>query len=97
MNAVKALKDDHEEVKGLFREFDSAGEKALKTKLKLAREIITELEVHTDLEEEIFYPAAKARGDKEIKGTVDEGLDLSCHGELSGMMESHRAARKVRA
>ncbi len=75
MNAVKMLKDDHKKVKGLFREFEGAGEKAFKTKLKLAHKIFTELEVHTELEEEIFYPVAKGKGDKELKETIDEGLE----------------------
>ncbi len=89
MNAVKLLKDDHKKVKGLFREFEGAGERAFKTKLKLAREIFTELEVHTEIEEEIFYPAAKRKGDKEIKETIDEGLQE--HHVVKVLIEELRA------
>ena len=75
MNAVKMLKDDHEKVKGLFRQYEGAGERAHQKKQQLAQEIFTELELHSKLEEEIFYPAAKAKGSKDLKEVVDEGLE----------------------
>lgn len=74
MNAIQMLKDDHRRVKALFREFEGAGERAYQKKQRLAEETMRELEVHTKLEEEIFYPAAKAKGG-ELKDTVDEGLE----------------------
>jgi hypothetical protein len=74
LNAIQMLKDDHRRVKALFREFEAACERAHQKKQRIAEEAMRECEVHTKLEEEIFYPAAKAKG-SEIKDTVDEGLE----------------------
>jgi hemerythrin-like domain-containing protein len=74
MNAVRLLKDDHKKVKGLFREYEGAGERAYKTKLGIAEQVFTELEVHTKIEEEIFYPAVRAKGG-ELKDVVSESLE----------------------
>lgn len=66
-NATDLLKRDHDTVRGLFKEFRNAGERAYKEKARLFTEIDRELSVHTRIEEEIFYPAVTAsRG----KGTT---------------------------
>lgn len=75
MNAVKMLKDDHKKVKGLFREYEGAGERAHQTKGKIAEQVFMELEVHSKLEEEIFYPAVQAKGTKDLKEVVNEGIE----------------------
>ncbi len=72
MNAVKMLKQDHEEVKDLFKQFESAGDRAYQKKQELAEKVFHELEVHTKLEEEIFYPAVQARGGKQGEELVGE-------------------------
>jgi uncharacterized protein YdcH (DUF465 family) len=57
-DAIALLKADHAKVKKMFKEFDKledAGEQQ-----ELAKAICSELTVHTSLEEEIFYPAARA-------------------------------------
>src|SRR3712207_7709544 len=65
MDAVKLLKDDHEKVKGLFRQFEKARGEAKKK--QLADEIMMELEVHSKIEEEIFYPAVREKvGEDEL-------------------------------
>ena len=51
---IQMLKDDHEKVKRLFRDFEAADGPG---KQQVARQAIMELEVHAMLEEEIFYPA----------------------------------------
>ena len=40
------LKDDHEKVKGLFREYQAAGDNATGTKRKIAATVFDEFEVH---------------------------------------------------
>jgi hypothetical protein len=75
VNAVKLLKDDHKKVKGLFREFESAGDRAYKTKQQIAEKVFLELEVHSKVEEEIFYPAVRERADKEGQEIVQESLE----------------------
>ena len=73
MDAIRMLKDDHEKVKALFREYEAAGDRAHKKKQGIAEKVFMELEVHATIEEEIFYPAAKKKADKEGKELVVEG------------------------
>lgn len=56
MDAIKLLKQDHREVEKLFKEFETA--RAPRT-AQLAEEICRKLTVHTMIEEEICYPAAR--------------------------------------
>jgi iron-sulfur cluster repair protein YtfE (RIC family) len=55
-NPVELLKADHAKVKQLFSQFESA--KGAK-KQEVFNQIFKELQVHTKVEEEIFYPAVK--------------------------------------
>lgn len=65
MDAVSLLKADHRKVEELFEKFEKA--KGSERKATLARQICTELVVHTVIEEEIFYPAcAEAIDDEEL-------------------------------
>src|SRR5215211_1970579 len=73
MDAVKLLKDDHKKVKDLFRQFEKA--RSADRKKKIAEEAMNELTVHAEIEEEIFYPAAKAKADKEGKALVAEAVE----------------------
>jgi hypothetical protein len=52
---VALLKADHREVSGWFEEFESARKESRKQ--ELASKICHALRVHTEIEEEIFYPA----------------------------------------
>ncbi len=54
MDAFELLKADHKKVSGLFDELEAATGKA---KLSVFAQIKTELELHTHIEETIFYPA----------------------------------------
>jgi hemerythrin superfamily protein len=55
-DAIKLLKDDHREVKAWLKEYDKTEDDAAKQ--ELANKICLALTVHTQIEEEIFYPAA---------------------------------------
>jgi len=57
-DAIAMLKADHKLVSGLFEEFEKTRSDARKT--SIVAKICTELTVHTQIEEEIFYPAVKA-------------------------------------
>ena len=57
-DATALLKADHQRVADLFEEFESA--KSGKSKMSIVAQICTELTVHAQIEEEIFYPAVKA-------------------------------------
>ena len=73
IDALKLLKQDHEEVEQLFEEFDHAGDRAHKTKEKIVRSLIEDLAKHAAIEEQIFYPAVRElTGDD---GAVLEALE----------------------
>ena len=75
MDALSLLTADHNRVRGLFARFQAAEEeKDTATMLELAAKIVVELEVHTTIEEEIFYPEVKTASE-EIKDIVDEGVE----------------------
>lgn len=59
--AVRLLKQDHREVEGWFDEYEQLDDN--QEKLELFTKIATALKVHTQIEEEIFYP--EERGDVE--------------------------------
>jgi hypothetical protein len=59
VDAIRLLKQDHDEVRSLFKRFDAAGDRAHKTKEKIVRTLIEELAKHAAIEEQIFYPAAR--------------------------------------
>lgn len=62
-DAITLLKEDHREVKKLFKDFEDA--KGDGRKQKLAHQICLELSVHAELEESIFYPACEGIVDEE--------------------------------
>lgn len=57
VDAIKLLKDDHKEVKGWFKNYESLEDDA--EKQALADKICLALTVHTQIEEEIYYPATR--------------------------------------
>jgi hypothetical protein len=56
-DAIKLLKDDHKEVKTFFKQYESLEDDG--EKRALADRICAALKVHTQIEEEIFYPAVR--------------------------------------
>ena len=56
-DAIALLKADHEVVSQLFAEYEKT--RSTSNKKALVAEICTTLSVHTQIEEEIFYPAVK--------------------------------------
>lgn len=57
-DAIALLKADHAAVSQLFDDYENA--RSAPKKKALVAEICTALSVHTQIEEEIFYPAVKA-------------------------------------
>ncbi|MGE3784781.1 MAG: hemerythrin domain-containing protein [Alphaproteobacteria bacterium] len=79
ISALDLLEEDHIQVEGLFEEFeqlDDAGEKQ-----ELALKICLALRVHAQIEEEIFYPAAR---------NVIENTD-----KIDEAMVEHTSAKKL--
>jgi hemerythrin superfamily protein len=58
-DAIVMLKEDHKEIRRLFRDFEKAGDRAVKTKGALVDRIIELLTVHTYLENEVMYPRVR--------------------------------------
>jgi len=63
-DAIALLKADHRTVEDLFEKF--AGAKGDGAKRRIAHQICTELKVHAQIEEEIFYPACKGQIEEDL-------------------------------
>jgi hemerythrin superfamily protein len=72
-DATKLLEKDHREVEDLFEKFEKLTDRAKVSKKKIADDICNELTVHTQIEEEIFYPAVRGAG-KEMEDMIDEAI-----------------------
>ena len=56
MNVFELLKADHKKVSGIFEKLEPTTERGIKTREELFAQLKQELEVHTQIEETIFYP-----------------------------------------
>ncbi len=65
MNAIDLLIEDHERVKDILTRLTESTERAVKTRADLLQKLEMEVTIHTQLEEQILYPAYKEAGDKE--------------------------------
>ena len=87
MNAIQMLKQDHEKVRKLFREYADSDHRS-REKRDAAQQALMELEIHSKLEEEIFYPAVRQTGD-ELRESVEEGY--AEHREVDRLVEELKA------
>ncbi len=75
MDALMLLTADHNRVRGLFTKFEDAHESDnISEMTEAAIKILTELDVHAEIEEQVFYPAV-ADANEEIRETVSEGVE----------------------
>src|SRR5947208_1518550 len=70
MDAIQMIRDDHRRVQTLFRDFEEASD--AQTKKAIFDNIYIELDVHTTLEEEIFYPSVQRQGERETVRHAEE-------------------------
>ena len=84
IDPIRMLGDDHVRLRKLFAEWRKTGDRAVKTRRELAKRIFKELAIHSELEEEIFYPSAEAAADDE------EGVEI-----VLSAQEEHRQARET--
>ncbi len=75
MNALEMLIQDHEEIRELFNQFEEAGEQAYEQKQAITAKVIEELTTHSQLEEEMFYPAIRERADKKTQKVILAGIE----------------------
>lgn len=91
-DAVALLKEDHKVVKKLFKDFDKMKEKADdEQKEALVKQICNELTIHTQIEEEVFYPAVrKAIDDQDLldEATVEHASAKDLITQLQSMSPS---------
>jgi hemerythrin superfamily protein len=71
-NAVELLRKDHEKVKSLFRDFESARDD--NQKRRIVQQAVAELEVHATVEERVFYPAVR-QDSPDAEDKLDESLE----------------------
>ena len=68
--ASALLKEDHQRVLGMFKEYESLKSDGGARRQELSQAICKELKVHTEIEEAIFYPAMREA--PEARSLVDE-------------------------
>jgi hemerythrin-like domain-containing protein len=59
IDAIVLLKDEHKEIRRVFRAFEKAGETAYATKGRLVDKMIELLTVHTYIENDVMYPRVR--------------------------------------
>jgi len=70
-DAIKLLMTDHREVEALFKKFESVKDDD-SVKADIVAQICEALSVHAEIEEEIFYPAAREALSEKGEDLVDE-------------------------
>jgi hemerythrin-like domain-containing protein len=96
-NALEMLRRDHRDMQAMFHRFDKASEKEQD---KLCREMLAALEIHTRIEEEVFYPyvrEATARDDLIEVASVEHGTAKQLVGELASGVDGLRRQAVVHA
>jgi Hemerythrin HHE cation binding domain len=73
MNATDLLKKQHKEVKGLFKKVEKTEDS--RQRRQLMDQIVTALEGHTTIEEEIFYPAVRELETKKAEEMINEAFE----------------------
>jgi hemerythrin superfamily protein len=85
-DATTLLRADHQNVSALFKQFEAT--RSSVRKREIVAQICTELTVHAQVEEEIFYPAVKtALRDKELvpEATVEHATLKDLIAQLEGV------------
>jgi len=92
-DAIAILMSDHKNVKQMFKDFESMGDDDDMDKSGLVAQICQALTAHMQLEEELFYPAARKALGKDDDDLLDEA-DIEHNGakeliaQLEGMTPS---------
>jgi hypothetical protein len=91
-DAIKLLKDDHAAVEKLFDKYEKGHKKMTSAQKKsIADEICQMLTVHTQIEEEIFYPACLEAEIKEAEDLIAEAqVEHGSAKDLISKIESGR-------
>jgi hemerythrin superfamily protein len=74
MNAVEFIKQDHRQIEELFRSFLDAESES--TQEEVFQQIETGLTAHSDMEEQVFYPALQGVAPDEVKEALEEHAEV---------------------
>jgi len=100
MKATTLLKTDHAAVKKLFADFSRTTARAPGRRQELIDKIAQELEIHSTIEEEVFYPAVKnVRGGQSLVSEAESEHKTvdALVAEAQGMsMETDEVVQKVK-
>lgn len=69
---IELLSADHKKVQKMFKDFEKLKEDDREAAVELVTKILTELTVHAQLEEEIFYPSLREAAGDEAASLLDE-------------------------
>jgi hemerythrin-like domain-containing protein len=75
MNALTLLKQDHANVEELFKRFETAAPSDTAELARVRDIVIEQLSKHAAIEEQVFYPAVRAKLGDEQSFAVLEGLE----------------------
>jgi hemerythrin superfamily protein len=86
---IEMLKQDHEKVRSLFKQYEDS-DRGARRKKEIVDQIATELEIHAQIEEKIFYQAFREVSEREPKKLVRESFEehkivKTLLAELAGM------------
>jgi hemerythrin superfamily protein len=84
-DAIKLLKTDHDDVATLFKQYEKIKDNDESKKADLIDQICTALSVHAQIEEEIFYPAARNALEEDGEDILDEA-EVE-HGSIKSLVE----------
>ncbi len=89
MDALTLLKEDHRKVDELLKEANALSEGAAAARQKLFKQIDEALTVHTKIENDIFYPAlkAKAKAEKEDEAKAEVLEAYEEHANVTAMLK----------
>lgn len=87
-DAVQMLRADHEKLGELFEQYDPTQDITLLQ--TLVEDVCWAIEMHSELEEEVFYPAVQAIADEDTAGLLDESR--ADHDEVAALIDKIRGA-----
>jgi len=85
-NAIQVLEEDHVKVEKAFEQFEKLDDEDSERKQQIIQTVLSDLKVHTVIEEELFYPPLL----QALKGSDDEIEDLLDEAEVE-----HTSAKEL--
>src|SRR2546425_6103256 len=84
MNVLKLIKKDHSDVQSLFNKFEKTAKSSHEKREEIFEQIRRGLQIHSRVEEEIFYPFLKSLNGNSCRHLVSEALKV--HKEIDELL-----------